>query len=229
VVVWNRQGGTTRRRPRLGLLAGLLAAVLGLSPLGGAAAAQTAAELFNEAVEHLGRYGIVTGDPDGNLRADATLTRAEAAKILVVAAGRGEDAAAWSGEPPFPDVAPEAWYAGYVAVAQDLDLVGGYPDGTFKPRGQITYAELAALTSRLLGVEPLAGRNWPDNYLSALVDAGLVPPDLALLIPTQANQPALRGAVMVLLHYAFQHHVIDGQTYYERVFPTAAGHGGDTP
>lgn len=218
--------GDVQAGVRVGFLARLAAFVTALSVIGGVAAAQSTpapfAQLFGaffeEAVDHLGRYGIVTGDPDGKLRPEDTLTRAEATKILVVAAGQEEAALAWSGAAPFPDVAADAWYAGYVAVAQDLGLVGGYPDGTFKPRGQITYAELAALTARLLGVEPEAGGAWPDRYLSALVDAGLVQPDLARLIPTQASQPAVRGAVIVLIHYAFQHHVVDGLTYYERAF-----------
>ena len=229
----NRQyGARSRAQGRRRLLVVLAAAVILALVLGSvisAVQAQVAGDpgqglldqwqaLFDEAAGYLRRYGIVTGDPDGNLRPLDTLTRAEAAKILVVAAGRAEAAAAWTGEAPFPDVAPEAWYAGYVATARDLGLVGGYPDGTFRPKGLITYAEMAALVARLLGVEPRPDQAWPGNYLSALSQAGLIPPELAPLVPLQANQPARRDVVMTLIHYAFREHVIDGLNYYQRNF-----------
>jgi hypothetical protein len=39
------------------------------------------------------------------------------------------------------DVSPNAWYASYVSKLQSKQVMGGYPDGTFRPEGSITRAE----------------------------------------------------------------------------------------
>ncbi|ACX51664.1 peptidase S8 and S53 subtilisin kexin sedolisin [Ammonifex degensii KC4] len=52
----------------------------------------------------------------------------------------------------FPDVAGH-WAAKDIAVLAARGVVGGYPDGTFRPDKAITRAELAAMICRLLGLE----------------------------------------------------------------------------
>jgi hypothetical protein len=39
------------------------------------------------------------------------------------------------------DVSPNAWYASYVSKLLSKQVMGGYPDGTFRPEGSITRAE----------------------------------------------------------------------------------------
>jgi len=61
-----------------------------------------------------------------------------------------------SGIPTFTDVHPADWFSGYVAEAQARKFVYGYPDGTFKPKRELTRAEAAALVVRALGLEESA-------------------------------------------------------------------------
>lgn len=49
----------------------------------------------------------------------------------------------------FKDVPAGAWYAGAVADADKFGLMGGYPDGTFRPNEHITRAEAASMAVRL--------------------------------------------------------------------------------
>jgi len=80
------------------------------------------------------------------------ITREFAAKLLVKAF--------------FPDMAAESkaadftdWdfvgkgYRSYVRVAAELGLIGGYPDGSFRPQGTLTRAAAAALISRAIALQ----------------------------------------------------------------------------
>lgn len=88
-------------------------------------------------------YGFVDGYEDGSFRPDAPVNRAEALKILNLAAGLNEldDYAAVS----FSDVLPEDWFTSYVRAAASREIVQGYDDGTFRPGNPITRAEAAKI------------------------------------------------------------------------------------
>lgn len=89
---------------------------------------------------------IVSGYDDNTFRPNEPISRAAALKILLEASGlsigdRGTG---------FTDVPDDAWFRKYVAFAQDNDIVGGYPDGTFGPGNLITRAEVVKITVKLL-------------------------------------------------------------------------------
>ena len=109
---------------------------------------------------------------------DRAVTRAESATFLTRAMGLGPS----GGSPPFADLAPAAWYSGYVTRLHDLGVVAGYPDGTFRPEAAITRAEMAALLVRGLGLDPLeasgsfsdvATNDWYSPFVEALAAAGI--------------------------------------------------------
>jgi len=83
--------------------------------------------------------GVVKGDPSGDFRPDGNLNRAEAAAMLYRVLGLSEPATPV--ESPFSDVAFDEWYAGYIAYLKDLKIVGGNPDGSYKPANDINRAE----------------------------------------------------------------------------------------
>jgi len=116
-----------------------------------------------EAVDVLMGLGVVNGYEDGTFKPDQAVTRAEMAKLIVVALGL-EDYAI--GTSKFTDMAGYGWAQGYVAYATGLGVVKGYPDGTFKPGQTVTYDEAAAMIVRALGYtdESLTG-TWPANYV----------------------------------------------------------------
>lgn len=89
----------------------------------------------------------VFGYPDGTVRPDGDITRAEACAILVRLAGFDKSDAS---TPQFQDTKdPQGWYNGVINAAVKNQLVNGYPDGTFRPNERITRGEFAKMISAL--------------------------------------------------------------------------------
>lgn len=122
---------------------------------------------YNNAVSTLSAIGVLGGYEDGSFRPNASITRAEFAKIAVSFFElEGLDC-----ENPFLDVAPGAWYAESVAAAAEIGLIEGYEGGLFRPDAPITRAEACTIVNRTLGRAPHAAgllpesemNLWPDN------------------------------------------------------------------
>ena len=87
----------------------------------------------------LSEFNIMTGDPDGNLRLDDYVSRAEFTKIAVNASSYKNSVAVSLAISPFPDVTYKHWAAPYVRVGVTGGIVSGYPDGTFQPENTGIY------------------------------------------------------------------------------------------
>lgn len=99
------------------------------------------------------------GGADGLFHPAQSLTRAELAQMLYqIVVDRPAAGAAFS------DVAPEAWYAPAVGAIAGLDILRGYPDGSFRPDQPVTRAEAAAALAQLTSA--------PGNASFADVPAG---------------------------------------------------------
>lgn len=167
----------------------------------------------------LRRFGIIAGDPDGNLHYDRPVTRAEMAKLAVAGIGLTDSARAAALLPPaFADVEGH-WAAGFITVARARGIVGGYDDGTFRPDAPVTYAEAITILLRAAGVHP-AG-SWPDAYLSAAERYGVLDTRLASALKPEAT--AQRGGVFLLAERAFtQIRDEQGTTVLQRAFRVAS-------
>ena len=95
-------------------------------------------------IGYMEQFGIVRGYSNGTFRPNAPITRAEFAAICC----RFEKLT--SGTVTFSDVPASHWAAKSIAYAATRGWVTGYADGTFKPGNNITRAEVAAVTCRLL-------------------------------------------------------------------------------
>jgi hypothetical protein len=102
---------------------------------------------------------IITGYPNGTFKPQGNITRAEMCTLLMKtrlqARTLGSDTAearAKDFPPVFLDVAPKHWASKYVKQAAELEVVKGYPDGTFKPSANITRAEGLAMIARFAGI-----------------------------------------------------------------------------
>lgn len=124
-------------------------------------------ENVKEAVLRLNAFGIIDGMEDGKYHPETKLTREQFAKILVTALKMDQAAGAGVGYKSFPDVESNRWSAGFIGVAAGQGLIKGYPDGTFKPTKEVSYAEAVTMLVRALGYkdEFLPG-TWPGNYLA---------------------------------------------------------------
>lgn len=117
-----------------------------------------------EAVEILMGLGVVNGYPDGTFKPENIVTRAEMAKMIVVALGLQDYA---TGTSKFADMSGATWAQGYVNYANGLGIIKGYPDGTFKPSQTVSYDEASAMIVRALGYTDasLLPATWPSNYV----------------------------------------------------------------
>lgn len=94
---------------------------------------------YKEAIEWMEANGIVEGYDDGTYRPEEQINRAEFTKIIVEALVDIDQGCIPSRT--FTDVSDDDWFAVYVCFAVELGLVGGYPDGSFKPANPINIAE----------------------------------------------------------------------------------------
>lgn len=104
-------------------------------------------------IETAVQHGILTGYQDGTFRPNSNVTRAQLAKLLVLARG-------WTPlNPPsarFSDVGPSDWAYQFVETAADTGAVAGYADGTFQPGAPASRAQVA----KILATGLLVGENY---------------------------------------------------------------------
>lgn len=126
---------------------------------------------YNNAISTLSNMGIIDGYPDGTFRPNAGITRAEFAKIAV---SFFKDNVRETIGDRFSDIHGK-WYTEYVNLANELAIVNGYPDGTFRPDNKIIRAESMTIVNNTLrrtpckeGLLPVSEMiTWPDNAASA--------------------------------------------------------------
>ncbi|MBP1976592.1 S-layer homology domain-containing protein, partial [Cohnella thailandensis] len=88
--------------------------------------------------------GLLTGDEQGRVDPDRTITRAELMTLANRALGLTE-----AGPIAFSDVKATAWYADQIAIAVQAGYVSGYSDGTVRPNRTVTRQETAAMLASL--------------------------------------------------------------------------------
>ncbi len=118
-------------------------------------------------IAKLAALQILSGYPDGSFKAEASITRAEFAKIACTAAGFGSSGDLLKNTASaFSDVKAGQWYTGWVNLATTKGLFAGYPNGTFKPNATITESEVITVLMRLLGYNDNLPGAWPLDYIS---------------------------------------------------------------
>ena len=92
------------------------------------------------------RTGWFSGMPDGSAMPEATITRQEAAKLLVSMLGESRPGSFVM----FTDGQQVAdWARDYVETAGALGIIEGFPDGTFRPARSLTRAETVKMISNI--------------------------------------------------------------------------------
>lgn len=184
-------------------------------------AIQPKADLTTEQkIAELVRLGFVKGDELGNLNLDKKITRAETATIVAkaVVSGGEKDMAEVEKEieksryqSRFSDVPADNWANPYINVSVQEGIVKGYPDNSFKPANNITYAEVITMMVNVLGQEPTPGVNWPDNYIGKARALGILEG-----IDVNYKGEAIRGGVFELLYNTLTENAV-GQYNIDKV------------
>lgn len=117
--------------------------------------------------------GILKGYEDGSLRLENNITRAEVATMTVRILGY-EDMFIVGEEKNFNDVNMQSWAYPYIQNAYKIGVVKGYPDNSFKPNNNITYAEVIAIMVAALNEEQTIEGEWPYNYINKAIELNII-------------------------------------------------------
>ena len=110
--------------------------------------------------KHLERHEeYIAGYPDGTVRPDGKITRAEVSAIF---ARLTENSAPANYSSKFSDVRAYDWFCDSVMKLSNKDIIKGYPDGTFKPNKSITRAEFAVIASKYIKNPKAADETFSD-------------------------------------------------------------------
>ncbi len=128
-------------------------------------------------IEYMSDKDIVRGYPDGEFKPSGRLTRAEFAALIRRFAHLGDDENAEDksdeknkgvekdkrGENPNPpDLDEDYWAYDDIMILVAEGYMQGYEDGSFRPAGEITRAEVMTVVNRILG------RNPSEPYVKSL-------------------------------------------------------------
>ena len=120
----------------------------------------TKTEVKKEEPKHLERHEeYIAGYPDGTVRPDGKITRAEVSAIF---ARLTENSAPANYSTKFSDVLAYDWFCDSVMKLSNKDIIKGYPDGTFKPNKSITRAEFAVIASKYIKNPKAADETFSD-------------------------------------------------------------------
>lgn len=129
---------------------------------------------------------FVKGYEDGSMGYDKNITRAEITRLLVLANGNEELANSLQGAMKlYTDVDTKHWANGVISVgttrpsdANKIAMLAGYPDKSFKPDQNVTYAELAkmlvVLVKKDLTEDMVKNAKWATSWLLWAKELGIL-------------------------------------------------------
>ncbi len=152
---------------------------------------------YVEAVNLLTELNIVSGYEDGTYKPENSVKRSEMAKLIVTALGKEQSAKSLEGTTKFSDVTSKHWACGYVNLASSLNLIKGYPDGTFHPDDSVSYVEACTMLLRALNYgKELDNLAWPTGYMEKANNAGI----LKNVVSNSSSDKANRGNVASMVY-----------------------------
>lgn len=168
---------------------------------------------FQNTINRLMALDLVKGDDKGQLNLDQPINRAEFATLMVRVRGLESGVPLSQYQARFTDILPSDWWSGYINVASGQGLVKGYPDNTFGPTKNVTYAEAATMLVRALGYEPaVPTTGWPNNYVAKAAQLGVS--DGVNIDP---GKPATRGDVFMMLNNSLTIDLMKQRSYGDTI------------
>lgn len=108
-------------------------------------------------------YAYVMGYPDGTVRPNGSITRAEVSAILFRLLSDKTRDEYFTTESSFTDVKAGAWYNNSIATLEKAGvIVDTAKGGAFRPNEAITRAELAAMLTQFSDAKPVKGVKFSD-------------------------------------------------------------------
>ena len=171
----NRDSGENLKK----VLALVLAFACAFTMFAGAAFTDQAdIKVDSEVVDTLVSLGIVEGFEDGSFQPNATVTRAQMAKMIYVLRTGKSDASAYNDDKTsFTDIGSH-WARGYIKYCQSLGIIAGKSNTIFAPNATVTAQEAAKMLLVTLGYNAekagLVGANWASKTNALADENGLL-------------------------------------------------------
>lgn len=122
------------------------------------------------------------GYEDGAFRPENNITRAELA-AMIARLSYGDELPDGMYATSFPDVDGDAWFNKHIGYLENLNVLTGYEDGTFRPYDTITRGEIAAVIARAQKYDVIptistfadvTDADWAKDYIMTLANKGIV-------------------------------------------------------
>lgn len=153
------------------------------------------AQSESDVMSLLSELKIMSGDPNGDLRLDDYVTRAEFAKIAVNSSSAKNSVATSLNVSPFSDVTYKHWAAPYVKVAVENGICEGYTDSTFRPDNNVSFEEAVTMMLRVLGyTDSDFGISWPYGQIGMANNL-----DMTTNVNANVGEPLTRRQVATLV------------------------------
>lgn len=153
---------------------------------------------------------LVEGYEDGTYGLDKNIKRSEITRLLVLANGNEELSKQLQGSMKiYSDVDAKHWANGVITVgttvpsdANGIAMLAGYPDGSFKPEKDVTYAELAkmlvVLAKKDLTADMVKNAKWASDWMTWAAQLGI----LNDVTVTDSDKAANRADAFTMIYNA---------------------------
>lgn len=161
---------------------------------------------YEEPARKLIGLDIIKGFDDGSIKPDSDVTRAQFAVIVSKMLRLGDVSPSTT---KFKDVPANHWASGAIDLAVGRGIIAGYPDGTFRPDKNVTFAEASAMLMQALGYgQAMKGGQWPSTPIAMAVSAGVTKG-----VRLAANDNSPRGDVLMMTANAMTADIMEQDIY----------------
>ena len=163
------------------------------------------------ALNKVDHFAYIVGYPDGNVKPQGNITRAEVATIffrMLTDESRNEF---WSQNSGYSDVTINKWFNNAISTLANGGILTGYADGTFKPNANITRAEFATMAVRFFSSSyegedlfPDIDKHWAKDYINTAANEGIINGyEDGTFRP---DQPITRAEAMTIVNRVLERH-----------------------
>lgn len=119
------------------------------------------------------KMNLLAGYPDGTLKLENNITRAEFSVLVMKMLGFTNENIEISVYKDFKDLRENHWAYKSVMKATELGFLSGYEDATFRPSNTLTYAESCSILVNVLGYKSTLKGKWPTNVINKATELGI--------------------------------------------------------
>lgn len=160
------------------------------------------------AINTLSKLDVFNGFEDGTFKPEDNVSRGQMAKVICYTLGYKDLLVK---DTVFTDVDATHWASGYVSMANNLGIINGYGDGTFRPDDAVLYEEAITMIMRALGYEVVAvpKGGYPAGYIAVATQEGVTDGVVNAIQGTYAN----RATIAQLLANAIDTPLVEQATW----------------